>query len=313
MRFDETRARVRAVARYASVEEMWSVHRIRWNPADGPIALQSAIEQARPALPAKSDVFYADPFQLPNGHLIVEEYDFSVGYGTIVEFDGPHRRVLLDDKIHSSYPFVISNGETTVVIPERAASGVLTAFTYVEGQTLTPRYTSLPGLQVVDPTLLHHDNHWYLFHSRTDTGPADELHLMFTKDDLFGFQAPRWSDHPLSPVLQLPDRARPGGGPIVNGDQTLLPLQDCSTSYGGQLQLWEVLDLSPETIQMRPHSDLAPPTWATGTHTLAPTAAADEWLVDTKEDVFLTRSGAVARHRLGLMTRKLSWRTGTAH
>jgi hypothetical protein len=313
IRFDETRTRIRDMARYASIEEMWSVHRIRWNPADGPNALQTAVEQARPALPATRDTFYADPFELPNGRLIVEEYDFSVGHGTIVEFDGTRRRVLLDDGIHASYPFVLSNGTTTIVIPERAASHALTAFTYVEGQPLIPRYTCLPGLQVVDPTFLHHNDHWYFFHSRTDSSPADELHLLVTSDDPFGHEAPNWQIHPLSPVLRLPRRSRPGGGPIIFGKQILLPLQDCSASYGGRLQLWEVTELLPETIEMQPFADLEPPTWATGTHTFSPTSAAYEWLVDTKEDVFLTTSSAVARHRAGLMIGKLSRRAGTAH
>ncbi|HEY5971326.1 MAG TPA: hypothetical protein VIT22_05025 [Pseudoxanthomonas sp.] len=107
----------------------------------------------------------------------------------------------------------------------------------------------------VDPTLHHHDGHWYLFVNvaENNNNTCDELFL-FVADNLEGPFAP----HPASPIVCDVRRARMAGQLFHRNGRLIRPAQDCGPGYGNAVVFHEVLELSPTTYRERPLGRLAP-------------------------------------------------------
>lgn len=133
----------------------------------------------------------------------------------------------------------------------------------------------------VDASIIYHEDRWWLFYSPATSKVTKQSHLHVAwANSLCG----PWVAHPANPVRIDLQSARPGGTPVVINGGIMLPVQDCSKTYGGAVRpLWinrlnerefdadagERLTLS-ETIN--PYND--------GMHTLA--ACGDITLFDVK-------------------------------
>ena len=95
----------------------------------------------------------------------------------------------------------------------------------------------------VDPILIEHDEHWYLF----ATSKAG-LELFVSPDLLTG----EFKIHPASPITADPRYRRSGGGPIWMDGRLLRVAQDCSRNYGENVSLIEITQLTPDTYEEKP-------------------------------------------------------------
>ena len=113
----------------------------------------------------------------------------------------------------------------------------------------------LEGVPASDPTLLWHEDRYWLFVTITEHGmsPWDELHL-FSSVTLDG----SWLAHPRNPVVADVRRARPAGRIFRHGNQLIRPGQDCSVAYGRQIILSAISTLTPTEYAERPIGSIRP-------------------------------------------------------
>ena len=235
--------------------------------------------------------FLADPFGLWRDgqlHVLAEAYDYRVRIGTIEVFtyssslDLVSQQTALVEPWHLSYPLMIEADGETWMLPEAHRSGGLTLYRALE---FPGRWEAAGRIVLdhvpVDATPFFHDGLWWLFYCPA-TSAADKvgtLHIAFAER----LQGP-WTPHPGNPVRRDRASTRPGGTPQVFDGRVMLPVQDCSHTYGGAIRplFFDRLDPTRVETEAGPPitipSDFAP--YVEGMHTLA--AAGDVTLIDVK-------------------------------
>lgn len=191
--------------------------------------------------------FLADPFGWRTGdgglRLFVEHYDYRTRHGTIqtLIFDPAmqllERRPCLAEPWHLSYPQVVAGDGAVWMLPEAHRSGGLTLYRD-HGGLIDWRAECRIELDCVpvDATLLRRDGRWWLFYSPADTklSKISRLHVAWA-DRLTG----PWTPHPGNPVRVDIASSRPGGSAVEIGGRVMLPMQDCTRTYGGAIRpLW---------------------------------------------------------------------------
>lgn len=239
-------------------EELW-VLLLR----DGSRPLDPGAPEIGPSrvLEARPENYWADP-------CVVEAFDrrlvFAEEYSThtrkavitCLELlpDGSVNRlgIALDEPFHLSYPQAFQWEDQWYLTVE--SSTPRRVGLYCTSSSDFPlgwhRLTGLVVGQVcVDPTLHHHEGHWYLFVNVSESGGStcDELFL-FVADVLTGPYRP----HPMNPIVADVRRARSAGRLFRRGAKLIRPGQDCALSYGAAIAFNEVLDLTPSTYLERP-------------------------------------------------------------
>ena len=205
----------------------------------------------------------ADPFLVegPRLRIYCEYFDYWRGIGEIVEareensFSITDRSTLIGDGTHLSYPFIWSDQDRLVIIPENNVSGKITAYEISagDGAAVSARHEIIGRGRFTDPTLLFHNGMYWCFATSEEETSSQDLHLFFS-ETLFG----PYQSHPRNPVISDIRSARPAGRPIRVGGRILRPSQDCSSTYGGSLRLNEITELSRESysevsvLQVRP-------------------------------------------------------------
>jgi len=113
----------------------------------------------------------------------------------------------------------------------------------------------ITGRVCVDPTLHHHEGHWYLFANVAESGNStcDDLFL-FVADSLEGPFRP----HPATPIVGDVRRARLAGRLFHHHGRLIRPAQDCAPRYGAAVVFNEVLELGPTVYRERALARLAP-------------------------------------------------------
>jgi len=236
--------------------------------------------------------FLADPFGLHDEegrlHLFVEQYDYRSRHGTIEKllFDEHmqlvDRSLCLSEPWHLSYPQVFAADGAVWMLPEAHRSGTLTLYRD-HGGLLDWRPECRIALDCVpvDATILRRDGRWYLFYSPATTRTTKLAHLHVAwADRLCG----RWIPHPANPVRIDPRSSRPGGTAVTLGDRIMLPVQDCTTTYGGALRPLWINRLDEQRFEAEAGDALTPPAevgdYSQGMHSL--TACGDITLFDVK-------------------------------
>lgn len=230
--------------------------------------------------------YAADPFALatPTGPLVLyERYDRARRTGTIWEarpgLVAAARPAGLPVAAHASYPYTFEHDGRRYCVPQVAGE--------------PPRCFERDGIDwidrgplldepVLDPTLVHHDDRWWLFATRPGRGSLTHLDVWFA-DDLAG----PWRPHRGNPVKSDVRSARPAGTPFVHGGALFRPAQDCAAGYGAAVALCEVVELTPDRFREVVRTVVRPqPSWpcGAGLHTLS--AAGDDTLLDARRAVF---------------------------
>jgi len=241
--------------------------------------------------PMGSFRFLADPFGLWRDdrlHVFVEAYDYRVRIGTIevltysrdLELVG--RQQTLVEPWHLSYPLVLEAEGETWMLPEAHRSGGLTLYRAVEfpGRWEAAGRIALDHVPV-DATPFFHDGLWWLFYSPA-TSAADKvgsLHIAFAER-----LAGPWRPHPGNPVRRDRASTRPGGNATLVDGRVMLPVQDCSHTYGGAIRPLFFDRLDTGRIKAEAGAPLPIPAvcapYGEGMHTLA--AVGEVSLIDVK-------------------------------
>jgi len=244
----------------------------------------------------KSYCFIADPFGVVENDrltIFVEYYDYRTRCGDIRYYQYNDSNELIDQGIalscpfHLSYPVILKDGGDYYMLPEAHKSGALTLY---KAETFPHKWCEVAVLldqPAIDATPVFFAQKWWLFYALPgDEGRAmNELHLAYA-DQLTG----PWQTHPLNPVLTGRHISRPGGLPFIINERLYLPVQDCSTTYGGGLNLIIIDQLSPEGFSAHLcHSMTAEglnPDFKDGCHTLswARSDTQNVLMIDVKHD-----------------------------
>lgn len=284
-----------------------------WRPllVDAPIETilrNGTIEgYARRWLPFESYLcFLADPFGLARDdrlHVFVERYDYRTRRGTIecLLFDKQstliERRCVLDEPWHLSYPIVFEAEGATWMLPEAHRSGGLTLY---RADDFPWRWTPAARIMLdhvpVDATPVFHDGLWWLFSASADRA-ADKTSALFAAC-AERLQGP-WHPHPRNPVRRDPASSRPGGTPVTIDGRLVLPVQDCTRTYGGAVRPLWIDRLTPDSFAAEAGDPIVAPAafapFDRGLHTLS--AMGDRTLVDVKRRLLSPRSLAVLARR----------------
>lgn len=232
--------------------------------------------------------FDADPFGLWRGgelHVFVETYDYYTHHGAIdvLRFDASFslldRRPALRETWHLSYPFVFEADGETWMLPEAHRSGGLTLY---RAARFPDRWKAVCRIALdavaVDATPVWHGGLWWLLYS-PGTAKTGALHAAYA-ERLTG----PWTPHPGNPIRADRASSRPGGTPFVDGGAIVLPVQDCTRTYGGAIRPLRITALTPDRFEAKAGDALHAPAGAApytdGLHTLA--AAGEVTLVDAK-------------------------------
>jgi hypothetical protein len=226
--------------------------------------------------------YRADPFGLMrkgSTHVFVEAFDYHTKHAVIehheLTSDGAWRGgdVVLAQPFHLSYPFIVEQDGEIFMVPESHRAGEVALYRARAFPQGWVRETALlSGVPAAEPSLIQHDGQWWMFFAVVGPGARDqrELHIAFA-DQLTG----PWTLHPQNPVRVDRSSARPGGTPMFSVDGcVILPVQDCSRTYGGAVRFLKfsrltktqvILDALPTTLT----GDLVSSDHTEGLHTFS--------------------------------------------
>jgi hypothetical protein len=148
--------------------------------------------------------------------------------------------VVLREPHHLSYPFVFHDGGRILMIPEAKQSGEVPLYEFGDFPFQPRKLRSLLQGRYVDSFVLRKDGLWYLF-TTSETG----LEIHFTEN----LRSGDFVAHPSNPVVADARYCRNGGGPLHLGNSTFRVAQDCSRSYGHNVSLIRIDELSPATYR----------------------------------------------------------------
>ncbi len=240
--------------------------------------------------PIKS-IFYADPFgfEIDGKKMIIfEDYSKILRRGriAIAEFDGEkiiNKKIILDDKKHLSYPFVIHHEGLIYMICESVKARKLILFEIDKKTFVLKKIREIfSDKKIIDPTLFFHKNKFWLFYT-TGEEPMSKLHIAFS-DSLFG----EFTLHPKNPVKNDLASSRPAGTMFERDGKIYRPTQNCSNSYGGSIVINCVTELSEENFSEEFVKEIKPDAqseYPEGIHTIS--EFGNLTLIDGRRKVFV--------------------------
>jgi hypothetical protein len=238
--------------------------------------------------------YLADPFGLRRGdatHVFVEAFDYRDKHAVIEHHEfGPElqwrgKSTVLAKPFHLSYPFLIEHAGDVFMVPESHQANEIALYRarrfpddWVRERVL------LPGVRGAEASLIQHRGKWWMFFTVVGPNAQDqrELHVAHAAS-LTG----PWHQHPMNPVLDDRAGARPGGTPFIGADgHLILPVQDCSRSYGGAIRFLKFtrLDAAGVICEHLPSAltgNLVSATHGEGLHTFS--RCSDLTLIDVKQ------------------------------
>ncbi len=241
--------------------------------------------------PGPRFTFLADPFGLWRDgvlHLFVEAFDYRdrIGRIDVLRLDRNlvpiDRHPCLAEPWHLSYPFVFEAEGEAWMLPEAHHSGTLSLYRATDFPLGWEMVASFPlDTPAVDATPLFFAGRWWLFYAASHGKAARQSHLHIAfADSITG----PWTPHPANPVRIDRASARPGGTPLIIDGRPVVPMQDCTSSYGGAIRPLAVTVLTPDRFVAEAGAAMTAPASATpfgdGLHTLS--ACGDVTLIDAK-------------------------------
>lgn len=218
-------------------------------------------------VPAPDSTTYADPFiwnHNGNNHVFIEEWRPGEPHAHLSTFQlngigapigtpqpiiqGPH---------HLSYPNIYEYDDCLWMLPEQSASGKLQPYrceSFPHQWTLQPPW--LEGVRYADPTLLQHNDKWWLFITL-----GKGLHRI--NSDLFLYHTDNpltenWTSHPQNPVARGFHLSRPAGKPFMHNGKLYRPAQNCLRRYGHGLKIMEIQRIDTKNYQERTVREIKP-------------------------------------------------------
>jgi len=236
----------------------------------------------------------ADPFGvLRDGRLTIlcEHFSYCDNRGIIVAIESMSSprgvRVAIGPRpaVHMSYPFLLEADQRLLCVPETSDAREISLYA---SERFPDRWTKVAtlvtGAAIVDATLFHHGEHWWLAGSEVASFGANcELHLWYAPS----ITGP-WCAHPGNPVKVDIRSARPAGTPFVEDGVLYRPAQDCSRTYGARVIINRVLTLTPLAFREEAFVPVEPDRtgpYPSGLHTLS--QVGETTLIDGKRFIFV--------------------------
>ncbi|MCM1139380.1 MAG: hypothetical protein NC453_12490 [Muribaculum sp.] len=267
---------------------------------EGDIILElKHFESIKPFSPLKKSItIEADPFLFVNNDRLFLFYESKLlGQNGVIKQTStsdlqswtPPETVLVET-CHLSYPFVFEDNGSVYMIPEtgtlgsirlyRSTDAKLTSWQYVK-TLLSEESINADGIELsfCDSSLLKRQGIWYLF-TTVVRYHTNEL-LLFTSDSLEG----PFVQHPLNPI-ERSNRYGRNAGSVISYDNALWHVsQECSTSYGENVNVSCINRLSPTTYEENFIIDglfnRKEPFYRNGAHQLNVVRFRDRWIVAT--------------------------------
>lgn len=199
-----------------------------------------------------ADCFYA--CENDRHFIFFEEVDdiHPVGFLSVLEVfkDGSYTepQTILQLDYHLSYPCIFKVENDWYMIPETSANATIELWKCIDFPLKWEKHSNiLEHIEAVDSTPFYHEGLWYLFTStrRNCKKFGDRLDLFFTEDIL----APNWQEHSQNPVCRGQQQFRMAGKPFIYNGKLVRPSQDSLKRYGGNIELKEILELSPDVYK----------------------------------------------------------------
>lgn len=203
----------------------------------------------------------ADPFGLQRGDknfIFFEKYDRIKRKGkiSVLEIDKSldivsEKDVLVQDH-YLSYPYIFSHAEKTYALVESHQAKELVLYKVMDNLQLKRIKPIISGLEIVDPSIIFHDNKFWLFFSLANDGDA-KLYLAYA-DDLRG----EWKMHKNNPVKEDISSSRSAGEIFMHNDAIYRPAQDCARSYGAAIVLNKIITLNVDEFAEAEQTEITP-------------------------------------------------------
>lgn len=214
-------------------------------------------------LKVSKDRFVADPFLFEVDDiwwLFFEDFSYKSGKGVISAIklgevgSFPYEvKKVLELPHHLSYPFLFGYEGKIWCLPECHAAHKLqlfeldrTTFQMIPGPVL------IEGRDLVDPTLWHDGQRWWLFAGEKPY-QSNNLFIWYS-DNPFG----PWHEHSANPVKQDIRSSRPAGNLYVENGKLIRPTQDCSNHYGRRVNLNHITELTLLKFKEEPYGVIEP-------------------------------------------------------
>ncbi len=154
--------------------------------------------------------------------------------------------VVLKEPHHLSYPNVFSHDGTIYMLPETHECNAVILYRAIDFPFRWEKYKVLvEGDRYADSCLLLHDGKWYLF-TTAWYGVKNGLRI-FMSDTIDGV----YEEHPMSPISDDIALSRCGGAVFSYEGKLYRPAQYCSNYYGENLNVYEIVELSPSRYEER--------------------------------------------------------------
>lgn len=242
--FKILRAKIARLAYGAFIQKNWCIGTGEAAKVfEGEVSLPPPVPIATPP----GYIFLADCFWANDGGIYAEAMRSGAGIAEIVHLSPSGTTVISDQASrHWSYPFPFDWEGAECLLPEVADWS--SPFILKASSKSDQRYylKGVERLRLIDPTLVSHQGHWYLFASQSPL-PNDQLSLWFSSAGPDGPFQP----HPQSPIVVDVTCARMAG-PLLREKGALIRLgQDFSEGYGSAISICAISELSPEVYTER--------------------------------------------------------------
>lgn len=200
--------------------------------------------------------WYADPFLIENNnktYLFFEDFNEAESKGCIsfiqINSDNTFSKptIAINESFHLSYPFIFEDNGDYYIMPESYQDNNLKLYKATNFPSEWIHIKNLiPNICAIDPTLLKHNNKYWLFFNIKAHGADfnDELHLYYS-ESLEG----EWISHPLNPIISNTELSRPAGRIYFENNRIFRPSQDCLKSYGHAININEILEITENTYK----------------------------------------------------------------
>lgn len=273
--------------------EVWQTGLVKARTADILSGLQYTIEDedVEWVKSKNNNSYYADGFAVKINErimLLFEDYSYNTRKGHISAIWYSERNnnfskpvIVLDEPWHLSYPFIFKHEGEIYCMPEcKDHKNVELYKLDVPSMKLVHYRTLIKGLEAVDPTLIFHQNHWFLFFT---SGEATNVELQIWHaeklEDMF-------EPHVLNPVKSDISNSRPAGSLFYLDGKLYRPAQDASRTYGGRIIINEIKILTEDSFLEMAVNILEPPASFVGLHNIS--FAGDYMYFDCKKMGFST-------------------------
>jgi hypothetical protein len=220
--------------------------------------------------------FWADPFLIKEKeffYLFIEELNSKTKLGEIacVKLDNQleiiEKKTILSDETHFSFPNVFLKDNQYYMLPENSEKNNLqlykaTNFPY----EWKVEKTLMENCKLLDAIWIFHDNLYWMFANKINDyeyDNNDNLYLYYTDDLLNG----NWKSHPQNPIVNDSGKARNAGNIFIKDNKMYRPSQNCSETYGANIVINEIIELSTQKYVEVISRSVFPPENYVGLHT----------------------------------------------